>query len=289
MVHIPAGSFRMGSGHDGFPEDGEGPVRTVELDEFLIDVTAVTNAEFATFCFDTGYVTDAERFGWSYVFDAALHPDAEHEVINATVDGAPWWLAVRHTHWRCPYGPGSDYMDEADHPVVHVSWNDAQAYTAWAGKRLPTEAEWEKAARGGLDQATYPWGDDLTPDGQHMCNIWQGEFPSFNSGGDGYQTTAPAKAFSPNGFGLYQVAGNVWEWCADSFSTTWHQTERIETRQNPQGPPASELKVIRGGSYLCHGSYCNRYRLAARSSNSRQSSTGHMGFRCASSATGPAR
>ncbi|WP_205421283.1 formylglycine-generating enzyme family protein [Rhizobium terrae] len=285
MVRVPGGSFRMGGDSGCFPEDGESPIRSVELDEFMIDATTVTNAEFAAFCFDTGYVTDAERFGWSYVFNAALHPDAEHEIIDASVDGAPWWLAVRHTHWRCPYGPGSDYMHETDHPVVHVSWNDAQAYAVWAGKRLPTEAEWEKAARGGLDQASYPWGDDLTPGGQHMCNIWQGEFPGFNSGGDGYLSTAPVKAFPPNGLGLYEVVGNVWEWCADSFRATWHQAERVETRQNPQGPPASELKVVRGGSYLCHASYCNRYRVAARSSNTRHSTTGHMGFRCASSAT----
>jgi formylglycine-generating enzyme required for sulfatase activity len=160
---------------------------------------------------------------------------------------------------------------------VHVSWNDASAYADWAGKRLPTEAEWEYAARGGLEQKLYPWGDDLTPAGRHLCNIWQGEFPTHDTAEDGYAGTCPVDAFPPNGFELYSVAGNVWEWCLDWFSPDFH---RIATRVNPVGPPSGTAKVMKGGSYLCHASYCNRYRVAARTSNTPDSSTTNTGFRC---------
>jgi formylglycine-generating enzyme required for sulfatase activity len=156
-----------------------------------------------------------------------------------------------------------------EHPVVHISWNDALAYCHWAGKRLPSEAEWEFAARGGLRQKIYPWGDELTPNGKHQCNIWQGKFPTFNSGADGHTGTAPVKSFLPNGFGLYNCAGNVWEWCSDWFSPF---------KRNPE---SGESKIIKGGSYLCHASYCNRYRVAARTANTPDSSSGHTGFRCA--------
>ncbi|MGH3319079.1 MAG: formylglycine-generating enzyme family protein [Streptosporangiaceae bacterium] len=282
MVEIPGGPFRMGGADpDAFPTDGEGPVRTVRLSPFRIDAHAVPNRRFAAFAKATGYVTDAERYGWSFVFYALVHPKARDAVREATVPEAPWWVAVEGACWRAPDGPGSSIGERPNHPVVHVSWHDARAYAAWAGKRLPTEAEWEMAARGGLDQVRYPWGDELAPRGRHRCNIWQGSFPRHNTADDGYLATAPVDAFAPNGYGLYNTSGNVWEWCADRWSSTWHADERPETRVDPQGPPEGESRVIRGGSYLCHASYCNRYRVAARTSNTPDSTTGHTGLRCA--------
>jgi len=191
------------------------------------------------------------------------------------------WLAVDGATWWAPEGPGSSVDERPHHPVVHISWHDAAAYAAWRGARLPTEAEWEMAARGGLVQAKYPWGDELIGRGRHRCNIWQGSFPTDNTGEDGYLATAPVNAFEPNGYGLYCVAGNVWEWCADWWSVDWHAEARPETRVDPAGPPEGICKVIRGGSHLCHHSYCHRYRVAARTANTPDSTTGHMGFRCA--------
>lgn len=273
-----------GSDADAFEADGESPVRTVEVAPFYIEPGAVTNRRFAAFVKATGHVTDAERLGWSYVFHLQIGREARPFVIDGSVPEAPWWSGVRGASWRAPEGPGSAIDTRPDHPVVHVSWSDASAYAAWAGRRLPTEAEWEKAARGGLEQARYPWGDDLTPRGRHRCNIWQGTFPVRNTAEDGHLGTAPVKAFAPNAFGLYNMAGNVWEWCADRWSSTWHVQDLPATRIDPVGPPTGDAKVIRGGSFLCHSSYCNRYRVAARSQNTPDSSTGHMGFRCAASA-----
>ncbi|MFI6325585.1 formylglycine-generating enzyme family protein [Nonomuraea sp. NPDC050556] len=282
MVAVSGGEFRMGGDDpDRNAGDGEGPVRSVRLSPYLIDATTVTNRQFAVFVKATGYVTEAEQFGWSFVFRAFLGQEQRAHVMDATVPGAPWWGGVNGACWRAPEGPGSDVTKRPQHPVVHVSWRDAHAYATWAGKRLPTEAEWEMAARGGLDQARYAWGDELAPRGRWRCNIWQGRFPSVNSVEDGYAGTAPVKSFAPNGFGLYEVAGNVWEWTADWWSTSWHVEERPETRVDPQGPPSGDGRVMKGGSYLCHESYCNRYRVAARTANTPDSSTGNTGFRCA--------
>ena len=276
MVLLDGGEFLMGSeDRDGFPADGEGPVRQVTLNPFWVDPVALSNARFAAFVQATGHVTEAEGYGWSFVFGGLL-PDDFQPTRGAAQ--APWWRQVFGADWRHPEGPGSSVEDRMDHPVVHVAYSDAQAYCAWAGVRLPTEAEWEYAARGGLRQARFPWGDELTPGGRHRCNIWQGTFPSHNTRDDGYLGTAPVDAYEPNGFWLHNVAGNVWEWCVDWFHTGFH---RNGPRRDPTGPPSGEAKVIRGGSYLCHHSYCTRYRVGARSSNTPDSSTGNMGFRVA--------
>ncbi|HZG85061.1 formylglycine-generating enzyme family protein [Paenibacillus sp.] len=281
MIRLPGGTFLMGTDdEEGFPADGEGPVREVTVDSFLIDPYAVTNDQFAAFVRETGYVTEAERFGWSYVFHL-LVPEDVKQTVTRVPQQTPWWYAVEGAYWAQPEGPGTSVEGRGDHPVVHISWNDADAYCRWAGKRLPTEAEWEYAARGGLVGKRYPWGDLLKHEGKHMCNIWQGKFPEKNNASDGYVGTCPVDAFEPNGYGLYNVSGNVWEWCADWFHPTYH---REENRLNPKGPPAGSNRVMRGGSYLCHKSYCNRYRVAARSSNTPDSSTGNAGFRCAADA-----
>ena len=275
MVRLDRGTFLMGTDSDeGFPADGEGPVREVQMDPFYIDTTAVTNREFRAFVESTGYETEAEQFGWSFVFQNFL-PDRVSKRARRS-QPAPWWCAVDEACWQWPFGRGSHIGTRLDHPVVHISWNDAVAYCEWAGKRLPTEAEWEYAARGGLTQKTFPWGNELKPNGEHRCNIWQGEFPDHNTAADGFRYTAPVETFPPNGYGLYQMAGNAWEWCRDWFSPD-HHVDGL--RDNPTGPSDGEAKVIRGGSHLCHRSYCNRYRVAARTANTPDSSTGNLGFR----------
>ena len=283
MVELPGGAFLMGGETgDGPDHDGEGPVREVTLRPFAIDAQAVTNAQFAAFIEATGYETEAERFGWSFVFKRHLSRQMARrlEKTNAVVQ-APWWIAVPGARWNLPEGPGRDLRGRERHPAVHVSWNDALAYCEWAGTRLPTEAEWEYAARGGLEQAIYPWGDELTPGGEHRCNIWQGAFPDRDTGADGFTGTAPVDSFEPNGYGLSNTSGNVWEWTADWYSIDHHRAEEAATRVDPAGPPLGSHRVQRGGSFLCHASYCNRYRVAARTGNTPDSSTANSGFRCA--------
>lgn len=268
MVRLHGGTFLMGSNDPSFPADAEGPVREVAVEPFWIDERAVCNERFARFVAATGYRTEAERFGWSFVFYQFLPPGFP---ATRGVADAPWWRQVIGATWDHPEGPQSSIDDRPDHPVVHVSWNDATAFAEWEDKRLPREAEWEFAARGGLEQKKYPWGDRLTPGGRYRCNVWQGTFPTHNTAKDGYRGTAPVDAFDPNGYGLYNMSGNVWEWCADAWD--------VSHAGNDAPSPENEVKVIKGGSYLCHASYCNRYRVAARTGTSPDSSTGHTGFR----------
>ncbi len=276
FIYIEGGRFLMGTDtKEGFPADGEGPVREVELDGFYISPYTVTNQEFKQFVDETGYVTEAERFGWSFVFHLLASEEMKAKVTKVPVE-VPWWLPIEGACWKTPEGPDSNIDDRMNHPVVHVSWNDAEAYCKWSGTRLPTEAEWEYAARGGLEQKTYPWGDLLKPGKEYLCNIWQGKFPDVNHASDGYIGTAPVDAYQPNGYGLYNVAGNVWEWCADWFSPRYHT---VTSNRNPKYTTPTGRRSMRGGSFLCHRSYCNRYRVAARSSNTPDSSSSNCGFR----------
>lgn len=276
MLRLPGGAFDMGSeGSEAYPADGEAPVHEVELAPFSIDAVAVSIARFEEFVESTGFVTEAEHFGWSFVFGGFLPDDFPD---TRGVANAPWWRQVYGASWRHPNGPASDVAEISDHPVTHVSWNDAQAYCLWSGTRLPTEAQWEYAARGGRPSSVFPWGDELEPDGEHRMNVFQGTFPGENTLGDGYAGTAPVDSFPPNDFGLYNATGNVWEWCADWFDPGYY---RISEARDPDGPSTGTHRVMRGGSYLCHASYCRRYRVAARSANSPDSSTGNLGFRVA--------
>ena len=275
MMHLAGGEFLMGNaGPRSYRDDGEGPIRRVRLDPFWIDACAVSNADFTRFVEETEHVTEAERFGWSFVFGGLLPDDFPP---TRGVAHAPWWRQAEGADWRRPEGPPSDLGGRLDHPVVHVSWNDVQAYCTWAGKRLPTEAEWEYAARGGLEGKLFPWGDELEPGGEHRMNVWQGTFPAENSVADGFYGTCPVDEFPPNGLGLHNMTGNVWEWCANWFHPDFHTRD---TRTNPQGPPGGATRSTRGGSYLCHHSYFERYRVAARNSLTPDSTTGNTGFRC---------
>ena len=264
-------------GSYGYRQDGEGPAHAVRVSAFSISRYAVTNARFAAFVAATGYRTDAEAFGWSFVFAGFLPEDFPP---TRSVVGAPWWRQVEGADWAHPEGPESGIGAREEHPVVHVSWRDARAFCRWTGARLPTEAEWEYAARGGLDQSRFPWGDDLEPGGEHRMNVFQGSFPAQNTAADGFVGTAPVDAFEPNGYGLFQMTGNSWEWTADWFDPGYYGRS---PREDPTGPAAGAARVMRGGSYLCHASYCNRYRVDARSSSEPNSSTGNLGFRVARS------
>nr|CAD7446068.1 unnamed protein product [Timema bartmani]CAD7457041.1 unnamed protein product [Timema tahoe] len=278
MVYIRGGEFNMGTNEPIFVADGEGPARRVTLDDFYLDVYEVSNSEFEIFVNSTGIKTEAELFGDSFVFESLLSTETKSRITQA-VAAAPWWLPVKECDWRRPAGPDSSVKGFMDHPVVHVSWNDAVAYCEWAGKRLPTEAEWEFACRDGLQGRLFPWGNKLNPHGEHRVNIWQGKFPEEDTGEDGYVGTAPVTAFPNSTSGLHNMIGNVWEWTSD-----WWQTKHsTESSHNPTGPASGTDKVKKGGSYLCHQSYCYRYRCAARSQNTPDSSAGNLGFRCAAS------
>src|SRR5262245_11217261 len=295
MVWIPGGTFLMGS-EKHYPE--EAPAHRVTVGAFWMDQHAVTNADFRRFADSTHYVTFAERPANPADYPGALPELLEpSSVVFRKTEGPVdlrnhfnWWTYIRGADWKHPSGPQSDLKGLAKHPVVQVAWEDVEAYAKWAGKELPTEAEWEFAARGGLDGAEYVWGDEFTPGGKSMCNSWQGEFPWQNLRSDGFEGTAPAGSFPPNGYGLYEMAGNVWEWTTD-----WYQEHRrIEPSccalDNPRGGKAEESwdqrqpqvkiprRVMKGGSYLCAPNYCRRYRPAARMAQPVDTATNHLGF-----------
>ena len=269
MVRVEGGDVLVGTNDAvGNPGDAEGPVRSVTLAPYWISTTAVTNAEFGAFVANTSYRTDAERYGWSFVFHLFVSPMVQ--AAAQRVAGVEWWVQVYGATWSAPTGPSSHAED--DHPVVHVSWRDAHTYAIWAGKRLPSEIEWEHAAAGGLDTPRYPWGDEFLTGANAKANIFEGDFPRRNTAEDGYAGTAPVTAYDANGYGLHNMVGNVWEWTSDWWGT------------NRRAPESGQAKVMKGGSYLCHDSYCNRYRIAARTSNTPDSSTGNTGFRVAQGA-----
>ncbi len=291
MVWIPGGQFWMGNDDPTTPDAQ--PVHFVEVDPFWMDRTEVTNAQFAKFVEDTGYVTVAERAP-----KPEDYPGAPPELLvpGSLVFTPPnhavplenhlsWWRYVPGADWRHPEGPESDIKERDDHPVVHVCWDDAVAYAKWAGKRLPTEAEWEFAARGGLDRRRYVWGDELNPDGKWMSNNWQGNFPNQNLHEDGYDRTAPVGSYAPNGYGLFDMSGNVWEWCADWYRPDYYAQS---PEKNPQGPdssydpmePGMPKRVQRGGSFLCSDMYCVRYLPGPRGKGAVDSGASHVGFRC---------
>jgi formylglycine-generating enzyme len=299
MVFVPGGTFRMGSDRH-YPE--EAPVHRVAVDGFWMDRTPVTNRQFKEFVRATGYVTTAE-----VAPDPADYPGALPHMIYAgslvfsppgrpvdLKDWSQWWQFMKDANWRRPYGPKSNINALDNHPVVHVSHADALAYADWAGKHLPTEAEWEFAARSGLDGADYAWGDELAPGGAHRANTWQGDFPNQNKCADGFERTSPVTAFPPNNYGLHDMIGNVWEW-TDDWYTTKHTADALKAcciPENPRGGRAEESydqrqpnikiprKVLKGGSHLCAPNYCQRYRPAARHAQPVDTSSSHIGFRC---------
>jgi formylglycine-generating enzyme required for sulfatase activity len=307
MVWIPGGKFTMGTNdEDAWPD--EKPAHPVRVDGFFMDETEVTNAQFRAFVKATGYVTTAEKKPDWEEMRKQLPPDTpkppEEKMVPASMvftptrgpvdlrDWRQWWRWTPGACWKHPEGPDSTIEGKDNHPVIHVSWDDATAYAKWAGKRLPTEAEWEFAARGGLDGKKYVWGDTPFSKTKPQCNIWEGGFPYKNTRNDGFERTAPVRSFAANGYGLYDMAGNVWEWCAD-----WYQRDLYRTRagkgviDNPKGPkysqdassPFTPQHVQKGGSFLCNDIYCSRYRPGARHGCSPDTGMSHVGFRCAKS------
>ncbi len=297
MARIPGGTFAMGS-NEHYPE--EAPAHNVRIDAFWMDRHAVTNVEFKRFVDATGYVTLAEKPA-----NAADYPEAKPELLapSSAVFRKPygpvdmrnaysWWTYVAGADWKHPRGPDSSLQGLWKHPVVHVAFEDAEAYATWAGRALPSEAEWEFAARGGLNGAVYAWGDEYMPDGKPMANTWQGEFPYQNLLLDGYEWTSPVGSFAPNGYGLYDMAGNVWEWTTDWYQEHHEIVRPCCTAENPRGgkqedsydpgAPRGSIprRVMKGGSYLCAPNYCQRYRPAARMAQAVDTSTCHLGFRC---------
>ncbi len=308
MVWVPGGEFTMGTDSSlGWAE--EGPAHRVKVDGFWMDATEVTNAQFRAFVDATGYVTTAEKPPNLEELLAQSPPGTKAPPPEMLVPGSlvfrptskpvelkdytQWWHWTSGANWKHPEGPGSDLTDRDHHPAVHISWDDAMAYCAWAGKRLPTEAEWEFAARGGLENQPYVWGTEAPSDERIFANLWQGEFPHQNIAADGFDRTSPVRSFAPNGFGLYDMAGNVWEWCADLYRDDFYKSQaRIELTTNPKGPetsqdarnPYAQTRSQRGGSFLCNDSYCSRYRPSARHGSTPDTGMSHVGFRCVLSA-----
>lgn len=275
-VRFDACTSWIGSDRPEIPDDGEGPIRKVSLRSFAMDRYAVSVERFAQFVEDTGYQTDAEEIGWSFVFRGLIAHRQEVEVIGGA-ERTNWWWGVSGANWRLPTGE-PDRPAEGTHPATHISWNDAVAFARWVGGRLPTEADWEHAARGGKQNIRYPWGDAEPRDDSVFCNIWQGRFPELNTCKDGYYGTAPVDAFAPNAVGLYNMSGNVWEWTSDTYRI--RSLRRAARLQNDRSKREDE-KVLKGGSFLCHASYCWRYRIAARSSRPKDTGASHTGFRVA--------
>lgn len=303
MVFIPGGTLHMGADNDQADRD-EFPKHDVKIKAFYMDETEVTNAEFKKFVDATGYITVAERaIDWEEMKkelppgtpkppDSLMQPGAlvfkKTDQPVSLNDPSKWWAWVIGADWQHPMGPESDIKDKMDHPVVQVAWEDAAAYADWAGKRLPTEAEWEWAARGGLKDNVYPWGnEDVNASGHKYANYWQGLFPYENTEQDGYLTTAPVKSYPPNQYGLYDMAGNVWEWCADWYNADFYKEKKdgIASEKGPERSfypmnPYSQVKVLRGGSYLCNDEYCSGYRNSRRMQSSPDTGLSHTGFRC---------
>lgn len=274
-IRVAGGASFIGTNTPAIPVDGEGPERSVVLNDFALEAQAVTVSRFAEFVAATGYVTEAEKFGWSAVFTGLLK---DPPAAAPTAAGTPWWSRIDGATWRQPEGPGSSVDDRQDHPVTQVSWHDAKAFAEWVGGRLPGEAEWEHAARGGNRHRKFPWGDDEPDDETVFCNIWQGRFPRENTTRDGFYATAPVRSFAPTETGFYNLAGNVWEWTSDAYRI--RSVARAAKTRNEHARRFDD-RVLKGGSFLCHKSYCYRYRIAARIGLSSDSAASNGGFRVA--------